>query len=50
MASSPLLLDRADRVAFVRDGSVVAVGDHKTLLRTVPQYRAVVTREEDAPV
>ncbi len=50
MASSPLLLDQADRVAFVRDGSVVAVGDHKTLLRTVSQYRAVVTREEDASV
>ncbi|MET7393618.1 ABC transporter ATP-binding protein [Dactylosporangium sp. NPDC005572] len=46
--TSPLLLDRADRVAFVgADGRVAAVGSHRELLDTCPQYRGVVTREED---
>ncbi|MGW5280553.1 ABC transporter transmembrane domain-containing protein [Streptomyces collinus] len=45
--SSPLLLDRADRVALVHGGSVVAVGVHRDLLDTEPRYRAVVTRETD---
>lgn len=48
--SSPLLLDRVDMVAFLRDGEVVAQGNHRDLLDTVPEYRAVVTREEVAPV
>ena len=48
--SSPLLLDRVDTVAFLRDGVVVAQGSHRDLLDTVPEYRAVVTREEVAPV
>ncbi|MFI9151425.1 ABC transporter transmembrane domain-containing protein [Streptomyces sp. NPDC053367] len=43
--SSPLLLDRADRVVLVHDGEVVAVGPHRELLRTEPRYRAVVTRD-----
>ncbi|MFF5938108.1 ABC transporter transmembrane domain-containing protein [Streptomyces sp. NPDC012508] len=47
LASSPLLLDRADRVALVHDGEVVAVGTHRELLRTEPRYRAVVTRDTD---
>ncbi|WP_406448020.1 ABC transporter ATP-binding protein/permease [Streptomyces sp. NBC_00876] len=46
-ASSPLLLDVADRVALVHRGSVVAVGTHRDLLRSEPRYRAVVTRETD---
>jgi len=46
-ASSPLLLDRADRVVLVRDGSVVAEGGHRELLHGTPAYRAVVTREAD---
>jgi ABC-type multidrug transport system fused ATPase/permease subunit len=48
--SSPLLLDRVDNVAFLREGRVVAFGSHRELLDTVPEYRAVVTREEEAPV
>ncbi|WP_333768757.1 ABC transporter ATP-binding protein [Streptomyces sp. IBSBF 2435] len=51
--SSPLVLDRADRVVFVDDGTAVAAGGHHELLRTDPRYRAVVTREADpgsAPV
>ena len=43
--TSPLVLDPADRVAFLQQGRVVAVGDHRTLLREEPRYRAVVTRE-----
>ncbi|MFJ8898957.1 ABC transporter ATP-binding protein [Streptomyces sp. NPDC102351] len=47
--SSPLLLDRADRVVFLHGDTVAAVGDHRELVRTEPRYRAVVTREtEDA--
>lgn len=47
LASSPLLLDRADRVALVHDDEVVAVGTHRELLRTEPRYRAVVTRDTE---
>ncbi|RLU89113.1 ABC transporter permease [Streptomyces griseocarneus] len=45
-SSSPLLLDRADRVAFVQQGRVAAVGTHRELLQDA-LYRAVVTREPD---
>ncbi|MFE2277654.1 ABC transporter ATP-binding protein [Streptomyces sp. NPDC059454] len=45
--SSPLLLDRADRVVFLHDDTVAAVGDHRELVRTEPRYRAVVTRETE---
>ncbi|OPF78938.1 ABC transporter permease [Streptomyces antioxidans] len=45
--SSPLVLDRADRVVFVADGGAAAVGTHRELLGTAPAYRAVVTRETD---
>ncbi|GGS43237.1 ABC transporter [Streptomyces pseudogriseolus] len=45
--SSPLLLDRADRVVFLHEGTVVAVGGHRELVRTEPRYRAVVTRETE---
>ena len=48
--TSPLLLDRVDNVAFLRDGLVVAFGSHRDLLRDVSEYRAVVTREEEATV
>ncbi|MGV9558335.1 ABC transporter transmembrane domain-containing protein [Streptomyces sp. NPDC003522] len=50
--SSPLLLDRADRVVLVHEGLAVAAGAHRELLHTEPRYRAVVTREteeESAP-
>lgn len=42
--TSPILLDRADLVVFVRDGKAVAGGTHQSLLSN-PDYRAVVTRE-----
>ncbi|MFF5920099.1 ABC transporter transmembrane domain-containing protein [Streptomyces flavochromogenes] len=47
LASSPLLLDRADRVVLVHEGQAVAVGTHRELLAREPRYRAVVTRETD---
>ncbi len=45
--TSPLLLDRADRVVLLVDGRVEAVGSHRELLDRVPAYRAVVTRSEE---
>jgi ABC-type multidrug transport system fused ATPase/permease subunit len=45
--SSPLLLDRAERVVLVHEGEVTAVGEHRELLHKEPLYRAVVTRETD---
>ncbi|MFD6969449.1 ABC transporter transmembrane domain-containing protein [Streptomyces sp. NPDC059979] len=47
LASSPLLLDRADRVVLIDEGAVAAIGTHRELLRGEPRYRAVVTRETD---
>ncbi|MEU8567252.1 ABC transporter ATP-binding protein [Streptomyces pathocidini] len=46
-ASSPLLLDRADRVVFVPEGEVATVGRHRDLMRGDAAYRAVVTRETE---
>jgi ABC-type multidrug transport system fused ATPase/permease subunit len=48
--TSPLLLDRVDHVAFLRQGVVVAQGRHRELLRDEPEYRAVVTREVEEEV
>ncbi|EFL30495.1 ABC transporter transmembrane subunit [Streptomyces viridochromogenes DSM 40736] len=45
--SSPLLLDRADRVVFLHEGEVAAAGTHRELVHTESRYRAVVTRETD---
>ena len=45
--TSPLLLDRVDRVAFLRNGRVVAIGTHRDLMHDVADYRMVVTREEE---
>ncbi|MBT2409031.1 ABC transporter ATP-binding protein [Streptomyces sp. ISL-12] len=45
--SSPLLLDRAERVVFLHEGEAAAVGTHRDLVRGDPRYRAVVTRETD---
>ncbi len=44
--TSPLMLDRADEVAFLTDGRVAAVGHHRELLHDLPAYRALVLREE----
>ncbi|MFF7454090.1 ABC transporter ATP-binding protein [Kitasatospora sp. NPDC008115] len=46
-ATSPLLLDQADRVVLLRDGRVAATGVHRELMRADPAYRAVVTRTDE---
>jgi ABC-type multidrug transport system fused ATPase/permease subunit len=48
VTTSPLLLERADVVALLDDGRVVASGTHRGLLRSQPRYRATVVREEDS--
>jgi ABC-type multidrug transport system fused ATPase/permease subunit len=42
--TSPLLLDRADVVALLDRGRVVATGTHRELLASSAAYRGVVTR------
>jgi ABC-type multidrug transport system fused ATPase/permease subunit len=46
LTASPLVLDQADRVVFLEDRVVEAIGTHRELLRSAPAYRATVTREE----
>ncbi|WJY40771.1 ABC transporter ATP-binding protein [Streptomyces sp. P9-2B-2] len=46
-STSPLLLDRADRVYFLVDGRTAAVGSHRQLLAEQPGYRRLVARGED---
>jgi ABC-type multidrug transport system fused ATPase/permease subunit len=46
ITTSPLVLDRADEVAYLRDGAVVVAGTHQELVRTNPDYTATVLREE----
>jgi ABC-type multidrug transport system fused ATPase/permease subunit len=45
--TSPLVLDRAERVLYVEDGKVLFEGTHRELLANEPRYRAVVTRGEE---
>ncbi|MGW1770323.1 ABC transporter transmembrane domain-containing protein [Streptomyces sp. NPDC002104] len=47
LASSPLLLDRADRVVLIHEGKAAASGTHRELLHGDRRYRAVVTRETE---
>ena len=47
--SSPLVLDRADHVAYLVAGEVVAEGTHRELLGRHAGYRAAVTRAEEEP-
>jgi ABC-type multidrug transport system fused ATPase/permease subunit len=42
--TSPLVLHRADQVAYVSGGTVTATGRHATLLSAEPGYTALVTR------
>ncbi len=46
--TSPLLLEQADDVSYVAGGTVVAHGDHDELLDTVPSYRMLILRGNDA--
>jgi ABC-type multidrug transport system fused ATPase/permease subunit len=47
LATSPLLLGRADTVAYLSGGRIVATGTHAELLRGDAGYRALVERESD---
>ncbi|MCZ7423245.1 ABC transporter ATP-binding protein [Verrucosispora sp. WMMA2121] len=47
LTTSPLLLGRADLVAHLRDGRIVAVGAHVDLLEQDPSYRALVSRDSE---
>jgi ABC-type multidrug transport system fused ATPase/permease subunit len=47
VTTSPLVLDQADRVVFVEDGSVVTEGTHRELLSSSHAYNWTVTRGED---
>lgn len=47
MSTSPLILDRADRVMLLRDGRIVADGRHRELLATDRSYRAAVERDDE---
>jgi ABC-type multidrug transport system fused ATPase/permease subunit len=44
IATSPLLLDRADRVAFLVDGRIAATGTHADLLVAERGYRTLAYR------
>jgi ABC-type multidrug transport system fused ATPase/permease subunit len=46
VTTSPLVLDRADRVVLLENGRVVAEGRHRELLKR-PDYCYVVTRGEE---
>lgn len=46
-STSPLLLDQADIVYYLVDGSVAAVGSHRELLDRQPAYRRLVSRGAD---
>jgi ABC-type multidrug transport system fused ATPase/permease subunit len=48
MATSPLLLGRADTVAYLSEGRVVATGTHAELLDRDDRYRALVSRDSGA--
>lgn len=43
--ASPLVLRRADEVALLREGRVIARGTHHELMESCPDYRAVVVRD-----
>lgn len=45
VSASPLWLGRADRVAFVQEGKVIATGTHTELTASRPDYRVLVNRE-----
>ncbi len=50
VTTSPLVLDRADRVLFLADGKVAASGAHRDLLDGEPQYRRLVARDAEQGV
>ncbi|MFF5173823.1 ABC transporter ATP-binding protein [Micromonospora sp. NPDC000089] len=49
LATSPLLLGRADTVAHLRAGRIIATGRHADLLNRDPDYRRLVSRDSADP-
>lgn len=47
VTTSPLLLDQADRVAYLADGRVAATGTHPELLVAEPGYRTLAFRGDE---
>ncbi|MER6088012.1 ABC transporter ATP-binding protein [Streptomyces bluensis] len=47
---SPLLLQRAHRVAYVEDGRVIAAGTHDDMLESHSAYRMLVARDDASRV
>jgi ABC-type multidrug transport system fused ATPase/permease subunit len=47
MTTSPLMLDRADRVVLLHNDRIVAEGHHRDLITGDARYRSVVTRDEE---
>ena len=47
LTTSPLLLGRADAVAYLRGGRVAATGTHAELLDRRPRLPALVARDSD---
>jgi len=47
MTTSPLMLDRADRVVLLQGDRIVAEGHHRDLITGDARYRSVVTRDEE---
>jgi ABC-type multidrug transport system fused ATPase/permease subunit len=47
MTTSPLMLDRADRVVLLQGDRIVAEGHHRDLIASDARYRSVVTRDEE---
>jgi ABC-type multidrug transport system fused ATPase/permease subunit len=47
MSASPLILDQADHVVFLREGTVAATGTHGQLMADEPDYRRIVVRGEE---
>ncbi|MCW2900598.1 MAG: ABC-type multidrug transport system ATPase and permease component-like protein [Streptosporangiaceae bacterium] len=45
--TSPLVLDQADHVVYVQNGTVAGEGTHRHLLREDRRYAATVTRDQD---
>src|SRR4051794_10430927 len=43
----PSTVALADRVAFIEDGTITAVGTHSELLERVPAYRSVLAQDAD---
>ncbi len=49
VAHRPSTVLLADRVALLRDGRIVAVGTHRELLASTPEYRDLLAQSSELP-